>query len=235
MFFRQKRSGKHTYLQIVENRWENGRSKQRVIATLGRLDELREIQDKYIKPALGDLELHQVKTHHIMAAVQSIAKITRAQELIASSRIVRAQQQMRAAEARAVFERLLSVVPDNAMGLRGLGQVNAMSGEMDQAIARCAPDRPCGVDEVDAGAFGDVAHGVPERAGADAVAGLVANPARKTVTARKPVARRTLTSRATVAGPAPAAAPAASRERASAASCWGCSFRSPPSCWRPCW
>ena len=42
MFFRQKRSGKHTYLQIVENRWEDGRSKQRVIATLGRLDELRE-------------------------------------------------------------------------------------------------------------------------------------------------------------------------------------------------
>jgi hypothetical protein len=29
-------------LQIVENRWEDGRSKQRVIVTLGRLDELRE-------------------------------------------------------------------------------------------------------------------------------------------------------------------------------------------------
>lgn len=42
MFFRQKRSGKYTYLQIVENRWEDGRSKQRVIVTLGRLDELRE-------------------------------------------------------------------------------------------------------------------------------------------------------------------------------------------------
>ena len=37
MFFRQKRSGKRVYLQIVENRWEQGRSKQRVIATLGRL------------------------------------------------------------------------------------------------------------------------------------------------------------------------------------------------------
>src|SRR6202142_73256 len=33
-----------------------------------------------------------------ISSVQSIAKITRAQELIASSRIVRAQQQMRAAE-----------------------------------------------------------------------------------------------------------------------------------------
>ena len=42
MFFRQKRSGTHVYLQIVENRWEKGRSKQRVIATVGRLDELQQ-------------------------------------------------------------------------------------------------------------------------------------------------------------------------------------------------
>ena len=42
MFFRQKRSGNRVYLQIVENRWEQGRSKQRVIATLGRLDRLIE-------------------------------------------------------------------------------------------------------------------------------------------------------------------------------------------------
>jgi hypothetical protein len=42
MFFRQKRSGNHVYLQIVENRWEKGRSKQRVIATVGRLDQLRQ-------------------------------------------------------------------------------------------------------------------------------------------------------------------------------------------------
>ena len=40
-FFRCKKSGKNAYLQIVENRWEAGASKQRVIATLGRLDELR--------------------------------------------------------------------------------------------------------------------------------------------------------------------------------------------------
>jgi hypothetical protein len=31
MFFRQKKSGNRVYLQIVENRWEDGRSKQRVI------------------------------------------------------------------------------------------------------------------------------------------------------------------------------------------------------------
>jgi hypothetical protein len=42
MFFRQKRSGVHVYLQIVENRWEKGRSKQRVIAAVGRLDQLRQ-------------------------------------------------------------------------------------------------------------------------------------------------------------------------------------------------
>ena len=42
MFFRQKRSGEHVYLQIVENRWEKGRSRQRVIATVGRLDPLRQ-------------------------------------------------------------------------------------------------------------------------------------------------------------------------------------------------
>ena len=41
MFFRQKRSGDHVYLQIVENRWEKGRSRQRVIATVGRLDQLQ--------------------------------------------------------------------------------------------------------------------------------------------------------------------------------------------------
>jgi hypothetical protein len=43
MFFRSKKSGTRTYLQVVENRWENGQSRQQVIATLGRLDRL--IQD----------------------------------------------------------------------------------------------------------------------------------------------------------------------------------------------
>lgn len=42
MFFRQKRSGEHVYLQIVENRWEKGRSRQRVISTVGRLDQLQQ-------------------------------------------------------------------------------------------------------------------------------------------------------------------------------------------------
>jgi arginine repressor len=42
MFFRTKASGPRTYLQVVENRWEGGRSRQRVVATLGRLDQLQQ-------------------------------------------------------------------------------------------------------------------------------------------------------------------------------------------------
>jgi hypothetical protein len=42
MFFRQKRSGNRVYLQIVENQWVKGRSQQRVIATIGRLDQLQQ-------------------------------------------------------------------------------------------------------------------------------------------------------------------------------------------------
>lgn len=42
MFFRQKKSGSRVYLQIVENRWEEGRSRQRVVATVGRLDQLQQ-------------------------------------------------------------------------------------------------------------------------------------------------------------------------------------------------
>jgi len=40
MFPRAKRSGKYTYLQVVESHWENGRVRQQVIASLGRLDRL---------------------------------------------------------------------------------------------------------------------------------------------------------------------------------------------------
>jgi Transposase DDE domain len=41
MFFRVKRSGPRSYLQVVENHWRDGRSCQRVLVTLGRLDQLR--------------------------------------------------------------------------------------------------------------------------------------------------------------------------------------------------
>ncbi len=41
MFARVKKTGPYEYLQIVENRREDKKSRQRVIATVGRLDELR--------------------------------------------------------------------------------------------------------------------------------------------------------------------------------------------------
>lgn len=42
MFFRIKKSQARSYLQIVENHREDGRVKQRVIATLGRLEQLQD-------------------------------------------------------------------------------------------------------------------------------------------------------------------------------------------------
>jgi len=42
MFFRTKKSGPRTYLQLVENHWRDGRPHQTVLATLGRLDELQQ-------------------------------------------------------------------------------------------------------------------------------------------------------------------------------------------------
>ena len=42
MFFRVKPSGPRRYLQLVENFWDGGRTKQRVLCTLGRLDLLQQ-------------------------------------------------------------------------------------------------------------------------------------------------------------------------------------------------
>ena len=39
MFVRSKKSGTYEYLQIVENQRIDGQVRQRVIATLGRLDQ----------------------------------------------------------------------------------------------------------------------------------------------------------------------------------------------------
>src|SRR5271163_4336983 len=79
MFFRTKKSGTRSYLQVVENRWENGRSRQRVVATLGRLDELRQsgqldallasgarlAQSVLLLSAHAQARLPVVKTKHI--------------------------------------------------------------------------------------------------------------------------------------------------------------------------
>ncbi len=42
MFFRTKKSGPRTYLQLVANHWHDGRPQQTVLATLGRLDHLQQ-------------------------------------------------------------------------------------------------------------------------------------------------------------------------------------------------
>ena len=42
MFVRVKRSGQYEYLQVVHNQRSGGRVQQRVMATLGRLDLLRQ-------------------------------------------------------------------------------------------------------------------------------------------------------------------------------------------------
>ncbi len=41
MFFRVKKAGPRSYLQIVENRWQEGGSRQQVLTTLGRLEQLQ--------------------------------------------------------------------------------------------------------------------------------------------------------------------------------------------------
>ena len=41
MFVRVKKSGPREYLQVAESRWEDGATRQRVVATLGRLDKLQ--------------------------------------------------------------------------------------------------------------------------------------------------------------------------------------------------
>ncbi len=42
MFIRQKKVRPHVYLQLVENCWEEGATRQRTVASLGRLDRLQE-------------------------------------------------------------------------------------------------------------------------------------------------------------------------------------------------
>ena len=42
MFVRAKKSGRYEYLQVIQNERVDGRVRQRVIATLGRVDQLQE-------------------------------------------------------------------------------------------------------------------------------------------------------------------------------------------------
>ena len=71
MFARVKKSGKYQYVQVVHNERIDGRVRQRVIATLGRLDVLRQSgQLDQLLQSLAHLSdhaavLHALKTHQI--------------------------------------------------------------------------------------------------------------------------------------------------------------------------
>lgn len=67
MFARIKTSGRYQYLQLVVNRKEQGKTKQHVIATLGRLDQLQ---------AKGDIE----------TIIRSLAKFSESSLLILSGK-----------------------------------------------------------------------------------------------------------------------------------------------------
>ena len=53
MFFRTKKSGKYQYLQLVENQRVDGKVRQTVLATVGRLDRLNESGaiDRFVRSA----------------------------------------------------------------------------------------------------------------------------------------------------------------------------------------
>lgn len=100
MFPRIKKTGKYQYLQVVENRREGRRTVQRVVATLGRVDELK---------AHGNLD----------ALVRGLARFTGQLEVIEGYR-------SRELEAGAVR----SVGPDLVFGClwRGLGIADVLKG-----------------------------------------------------------------------------------------------------------
>ena len=59
MFARIKKSGQYQYLQIVENSKIDGKVRQRVVSTVGRLDQL---QTKGSLETLRDLEINKQPT-----------------------------------------------------------------------------------------------------------------------------------------------------------------------------
>lgn len=66
MFARIKKSGKNEYLQIVENRREGAKIRQRVLVTLGRLDEIQE-KDR-IETLIRSLNRFSRKTLLVLSA-----------------------------------------------------------------------------------------------------------------------------------------------------------------------
>jgi len=71
MFARVKKSGKYQYLQIVENQKEKGKVKQRVIATIGRMDQLQ-AKDR-VETLIRSLSRFSEKTMLILSGKSDIS------------------------------------------------------------------------------------------------------------------------------------------------------------------
>jgi hypothetical protein len=79
VFFREKKSGPRSYLQIVENRREGKKTRQQVIATLGRMDRIQQS---------GQLEALMQSASKFTQAMMVISAHKRGESLeVASSRI----------------------------------------------------------------------------------------------------------------------------------------------------
>ncbi|HEY3275276.1 MAG TPA: hypothetical protein VGJ94_01545 [Syntrophorhabdaceae bacterium] len=87
MFVRIKKAGRYEYLQVVENHRVKGKSVQRVIATLGRMDQLK---------ARGEIE----------SVVRSLSRFTDKPILLLSERSEGIRTDVRKAGPSLVFERL---------------------------------------------------------------------------------------------------------------------------------
>jgi transposase len=75
MFFRSKSDGARTYLQLVENHWVEGKSRQRVVATIGRMDQLQESGqiEAIVRSAARFTEKMMVLTAHEKGETTTIA------------------------------------------------------------------------------------------------------------------------------------------------------------------
>ena len=71
MFARVKKSGKYQYLQIVENHKEKGKVKQRVISTIGRMDQLQ-AKDR-VETLIRSLSRFSEKTMLILSGKSDIS------------------------------------------------------------------------------------------------------------------------------------------------------------------
>ena len=118
MFARVKKSGRYQYLQIVENRKVQGKVKQRVLATLGRLDRIE---------AKGGVE----------TLIRSLARFAQEALLILSGRVDATAQAVKIGPAL-VFERLWKELEIPTV-IRGLLQKRKFAFDVERAVFLVVP------------------------------------------------------------------------------------------------